>query len=108
MGGKKRAGKESAATAERETGRETENSVRTSGAVAKRGVIIRASLAMTIVNIVNAEGVRALSKCHLAAILLLYFCVFFLFSTQWSGPSLVLKRRNVSTSDIWSCRLWPM
>lgn len=82
MGEKKRAGKESAATAERETGRETESRALTSGAVAKNGVIISVSLAMTIVNMVNAEGVRALSKGHLAAILLLLLCFssFFFFS----------------------------
>lgn len=57
VGEKRRAGKESAATAERETGREMENSVLTSVVVAKRGVIISVSLAMIIVNTVSAEGV---------------------------------------------------
>lgn len=107
--GRRRAGKGSAATAEIETGSETESSVLTNVVVAKRGVIISVSPVMTIVNIVNAEGVRALSKCRLAAILLLLLpVIFILFSTQLSGLSLVLKSRNVSTSDIWSCCLWPM
>lgn len=105
-GERRRAGKESGATAEIETGRETENSVLTNVVVAKRGAIISESQVMTIVNIVNAEGVRALSKCRLPAILLL-LCFSSLFSTQLSVLSLVLKRRNVSTLDIRSCCLWP-
>lgn len=90
---RRRTGKESAATAGRETGSETENSDLTSVVVAKRGVIINVSPVMTTVNIVIAEGVRALSKCRLAAILLLLLPVFFfIFSTQLSDPSLVLKK----------------
>lgn len=105
---RKRAGKGSAATAEIESVRETEISVLTNVVVAKRGAIISESPVMTIVNIVNAEGVRALSKCRLQQyyfFLLLCFSSFFFFY-QSSGLSLVLKRRNVSTLD--SCRLWPM
>lgn len=108
-GERRRAGKESAATAEIETGTEMENSVLTNVVVAKRGAIISESPVMTIVDIVNAEGVRALSKCRLPAILLLILlCFSSFFSTQLSALSLVLKRRNVSTLDIWSCCLWPM
>ncbi len=109
-GERRRAGKESAATAERGTGRETEISALTNVVVAKRGAIISGSPVMTIVNIVNAEGVRALSKCRLTAILLLLLLCFssFFSPTQSSGLSLVLKRRNVRTADTWSCCLWPM
>lgn len=90
---RRRAGKESAATAERETGSGTENSDLTSVVVAKSGVIINVSPVTTTVNIVIAEGVRALSKRRLAAILLLLLPVFlFLFSTQLSDLSLVLKK----------------
>lgn len=108
VGERKRAGKESAATAETETGRETGNSALTNVVVAKTGAIISESPVMIIVNIVNAEGVRALSKCRLPAILLLLLLCFLPFSTQLSDLSLVLKRKNVSTLDIWSCCLWPM
>lgn len=73
-GVRRRAGKERAA--ERETGRETEISALTNAVVAKRGAIISESPVMTIVNIVNAEGVRALSKCRLTAILLLLLLCF--------------------------------
>lgn len=74
---RRRAGRESLATAEIKTGRETEHSVLTNVVVAKRGAIIPESPVMTIVNIVNADGVRALSKCRLAAILLLLLlCLF--------------------------------
>lgn len=79
-GGKRRAGRE---TAERETGRGTENSALTNVVVAKTGAIIRESPIMTIVNILDAEGVRALSKCRLPAILLLFLLCFPpLFFTQ--------------------------
>lgn len=101
VGERRRAGKESAATAERETGREMENSVLTNVVVAKRGAIISESPVMTIVSIVVAEGVRALSKWRLTAILLLLLlCSSSFFSTQLSGLSLVLKRRNVRTSGV--------
>lgn len=103
-----RAGKESAATAEIETGRETESSVLTNAVVAKRGAIISESPVMTTVNIVNVEGVIALSKCRLQQYNLLTPAFFLPFLFQLSGLSLVLKRRNVSTLDIWSCCLWPM
>lgn len=79
VGERRRPGNESAATAERGTGIETENSVLTNVVVAKTRAIISESPVMTIVNIVNAEGVRALSNCHLGAILLLLLCFFFLF-----------------------------
>lgn len=106
VGQKRRAGEESAATAEIETGREMESSVLTNVVVAKRGAIIRESPVTTIVNIVNAEGVIALSKCRLQQY---YFSSrFSSFSCQLSGLSVKLKRRNVSTLDIWSCCLWPM
>lgn len=62
LGVRRKAGKESAATAERGTGSETENNVLTNVVVAKRGVNISASLVTTRVNTVIAEGVRALSK----------------------------------------------
>lgn len=62
VGERRRAGKEIAATAEIETGRETESSVLTNVVVAERRVIISESLVTTIVNTVNAEGVRALNK----------------------------------------------
>lgn len=65
-GERRRAGKESAATTE--TGKEMENSVLTNEVVAKSEAIISESPAMTIVDIVNAEGVIALSKCPPAAI----------------------------------------
>lgn len=69
VGERRRAGKESVATAESE--REMENSVLTNVAAAKTGVIISASPATTTANTVNADGVRAPSKCPL-----------FLFPTQ--------------------------
>lgn len=59
---RRRAGRESAATVERETESETENNVLTNAVVAKRGAIISGSPAMITVNIAIAEGVRALSK----------------------------------------------
>lgn len=104
---RRRAGEESEATAERETGRETESSVLTNVVVAKRGAIISESPVMTIVNIVNAEGAIALSKCRLRQN---YFSSsrFSSFFCQLSGLSVTLKRRNVSTWDIWSSCLWPM
>lgn len=104
VGEKKRAGKESAAIAERETGTETGSSVLTSVAAVKKGVIISASLATTIVSIVNAEGVRALSKCSNITCSAVVF--FFLFLPSCSVTCAV-RRRNISTSDIWSC-LRPM
>lgn len=68
-----------AATAERETGREMENGGPTNGAVAKTGATTRGSPVMIrIINIVNARGVGALSKSHLAAIFSLLFSVYFL------------------------------
>lgn len=73
---RRRTGKEMAATAEIETGRETESSVLINEVVAKRGATISESPAMTIVNIVNAEGVRALSKCHLQHYFYFCSCVF--------------------------------
>lgn len=84
---RRRAGKEIAATAEIETGRETESSVLINGVIAKRGAIISVSPVITIVNIVNAEGVRALSKCHLQQHFYFYSCVFLPFFYQWSGLS---------------------
>lgn len=108
VGQRIRAGKESAVTAEIETGRETESSVLTNVVVAKRGAIISESPVMTTVNIVNAEGVTALSKCRLQQYYYFFSCVFLPLLFQLSGRSLVRKRRNVSTSDIWSCCLWPM
>lgn len=91
---RRRAGRESLATAEIKTGRETEHSVLTNVVVAKRGAIIPESPVMTIVNIVNADGVRALSKCRRAAILLLLLlCLFSSFlSAQLSDLPLVLKK----------------
>lgn len=61
---KKKVGNVNEATAEREneTGTEKENRGLTNVVVAKKGAIIHVSLVMTIVNIVNAEGVRALIK----------------------------------------------
>lgn len=106
---RRRTGKESVATAERETGRKRENSDPTSIVVVKRGVFISASPIMTIVNIVNAEGVIALSKCRLEAIFLLLLPVFFFpFSTPLSGVSLVLKTKNDRTPDSLICCLWRM
>uniref|UniRef100_A0AAZ1XL18 Pre-mRNA-splicing factor 38B n=1 Tax=Oreochromis aureus TaxID=47969 RepID=A0AAZ1XL18_OREAU len=103
VGQRRRAGKGSAATAGRGTGREMENSALTNVVAAKRGATISESPAMTIVDI---EGVRASSKCRLAAILLVFFLLFFYI--RLSALSLVLKRRNSCTSDIWICCLWPM
>lgn len=75
-GGKRRAGRET-------VGRGTENSALTNVVVAKTGAIISESPIMTIVNILDAERVRALSKCHLPAILLLLLLCFPpLFFTQ--------------------------
>lgn len=59
---RRRAGKEIAATAE--IVREMESSVLTKGVVARIGAIIIESPAVTTVNTVNAEGVRAPSKSH--------------------------------------------
>lgn len=61
---KKKVGNVSEATAKRgnETGTGKENHGLTNVVVAKKGAIISGSLVMTIVNIVNAEGVRALIK----------------------------------------------
>lgn len=53
------------------------NSALTNVVVAKRGAIISGSPVTTIVDTVNAEGVTALSKCHLAAILPLPPPLFF-------------------------------
>lgn len=75
VGERRRAGKETAATAEIETGRETESSVLTNVVVAERGAIISESPVMIIVNIVNAKGVRVLSKCPLQQYF--YFCSCF-------------------------------
>lgn len=84
--GRRRAGKESAATAGIESARGTESSALTSVVVAKRGATISESPATTTVNIVNADGVRALSKCRRAAILLLLLlCFSSLFSTSHYG-----------------------
>lgn len=85
VGRRRRAGRESAPTAEKGTGIETENSVPTNVVVAKTGAIISESPVMIIVNIANAEGVRALSKCHHGAILLLLLCFSSFFSTQLSS-----------------------
>lgn len=80
VGLRRRAGKEIAATTE--TGRKMESSALTNVVVAKRGAIISGSLVTTMVDTVNAEGVIALSKCHLAAILpLLLLCFFHPFLT---------------------------
>lgn len=103
VGQRRRAGNGSAATAGRGTGRETENSALTNAVAAKRGATISESPAMTIVDI---EAVRASSKCCLAAILLVFFLLFFYI--RLSALSLVLKRRNSCTSDIWICCLWLM
>lgn len=84
---RRRAGKEMAATAEIETGRETESSALTNEVVAKRGATISESPAMTIINIVNAEGVRALSKCHLQHYF--YFCSCPVFPSVFSTSGLV-------------------
>lgn len=102
-GERRRAGRESAATAGRESGRETESSAHTNVAAAEREATTSGS-PVTITDIVNAEGVRALSKCRLQQYYF-YSRVFLPFPCQLSGLSLVLKRRNVSTSDIWSCRV---
>lgn len=103
VGQRRRAGNGSAATAGRGTGREMENSALTNAVAAKRGATISESPAMTIVDI---EAVRASSKCCLAAILLVFFLLFFYI--RLSALSLVLKRRNSCTSDIWICCLWLM
>lgn len=62
--GKRKAGSGSEATVEKGTGIETENSDLTDVVVAKRGATISESPVTTIVNIVNADGVRALSNCR--------------------------------------------
>lgn len=98
---RRRTGKEIVATAEIESGREME-----SNALTKRGATITESQVTTIVDIVNAEGVRAPTKRRLQQCF--YFCsrVFLpFFLSKLSDLSLVLKRRNVSTWDICRCRL---
>lgn len=105
---RRRAKKESTATAKRKTEREMESCALTNVVVAKRGAIISESLVTTIVNIVNGEGVRALSKCPLRAILLLLLCFSSCFLPSCGVLSLVLKRRNVSTSNILNRCRWPM
>lgn len=72
---RRRAGNGSAATVERESGRETESSALTNGVAAERGVIISESPATTTANIVTADGVKALSKCHLQQYYFFYSCV---------------------------------
>ena len=94
---RRRAGKGRAAIAEIGKGSETENSVLTNVVVVKRRVIISGSPVTTIINMVSAKGVRALSKCCRTATLLPLLPVFFfLFSTQLSGLSLVLKSRMLA------------
>ena len=65
---RRRAGKGSAATAERGTESEMVSSVLTSVVVAKRRATISESPVTTIVNPTNAEGVRALSERGLTAV----------------------------------------
>lgn len=59
---RRKAGRESAATAEKETARETVSRGRTNVVVAKRGATISESPVTTTADIATAEGVRALSK----------------------------------------------
>lgn len=73
---RRRAGKEIVATAGIESGRETESSAPTNGAAAKRGATISESRVTTIVDIVNADGARALIKCHLQKDFYSCSCVF--------------------------------
>lgn len=103
---RRRAREGSVVTAERGTGIEMENSVLTNVVGAKSGAIISESLAMTRVNM-NAEGVRALSKCHVRAI---STSRVFFFPSLFLPNCLVChsEERNVSTADIWNCLLWPM